>query len=263
MSSKKIRIGISEEALEGIASLLNNFDLATKINGVIEESKGLQDIASLMDYVLSELDGENREMTLYLMQSLMGLHSLRQRLSVSAPEFLDIMTLSIDGHPDSEWRDINFEKWKDKRNELEALFSPDSLIAMLRKSSELTYLYQNVLSDLKILTDIRPIFDDSGKSVLKAIINHSMVIEYFDGSTKKQIHFAMDTDDIIRLQESCEQAQIKALTIRETFGNMLSIVGGAHDEKKLIFLKYKKRKVSSSTIPLSLKKIKGQRVWSG
>ncbi len=62
----------------------------------------------------------------------------------------------------------------------------------------------------RILTDIRPVFNEDGDSVDAAVIVHNLRIHYGQDSDHKDFYVALDTRDIQSLREVLDRADAKA-----------------------------------------------------
>jgi hypothetical protein len=86
-----------------------------------------------------------------------------------------------------------------------------------RKGLKITMKAMGVLLDqdhvfyhARILTDIRPVFNDKGDSVDAAVIVHNLRIHYGENSDHKDFYVALDTNDIQSLREVLDRADAKA-----------------------------------------------------
>jgi hypothetical protein len=62
----------------------------------------------------------------------------------------------------------------------------------------------------RILTDIRPVFNNKGDSVDAAVIVHNLRIHYGQDSDHRDFYVALDTNDIQSLREALDRADTKA-----------------------------------------------------
>jgi hypothetical protein len=86
-----------------------------------------------------------------------------------------------------------------------------------RKGLNITMKAMGVLTDqdhlflhARIMTDVRPVFNERGDSVDAAVIVHNLRIHYSVDSDHKDIYFAMDTNDIQSLRAALDRADVKA-----------------------------------------------------
>jgi hypothetical protein len=90
-----------------------------------------------------------------------------------------------------------------------------------RKGLNITMKAMGVLVDqdhvfyhAKILTDIRPVFNEKGDSVDAAVIVHNLRIHYGEDSDHKDFYVALDASDIQSLREVLDRADTKAKCLR-------------------------------------------------
>ncbi|MBL4692303.1 MAG: hypothetical protein JKY92_03140 [Magnetovibrio sp.] len=66
--------------------------------------------------------------------------------------------------------------------------------------------HENMLTDSSIITDIRPVFNDSRSGILGSIITFTMMLELSSQDSDKRVSIAMDLKDVEELKRSCEMA---------------------------------------------------------
>jgi len=86
-----------------------------------------------------------------------------------------------------------------------------------RKGLQITMKAMGVVVDqdhvfyhARILTDIRPVFNDNGDSVDAAVIVHTLRIHYGENGDHKDFYVALDTSDMQALRETVDRADAKA-----------------------------------------------------
>ncbi|WP_191496159.1 hypothetical protein [Mycobacterium simulans] len=68
--------------------------------------------------------------------------------------------------------------------------------------------YERIVTDTRILSDIRPVFDDDeGDPAIEAVIvNHTLRFSYTAGDGDHELHFALDASDLKKLKAQIERA---------------------------------------------------------
>jgi hypothetical protein len=116
-----------------------------------------------------------------------------------------------------KWKDEDLNQWDSSRPILERLLNLPSIITTA-KALDLSYDFARVCVTTRILTDIRPVFEeDNGRKteIIGATITQTLRIEYNSPVGNEQtISFALDLDDIKQLMASCEEAVHKAEAAR-------------------------------------------------
>lgn len=83
-------------------------------------------------------------------------------------------------------------------------------IAIVSKALNLAFEYSNLLNVANIVTDIRPVFNDSAEKIEGALISHTLTIHYDNAWGDNVMTVAIDNEDILDLIKSCERALKKA-----------------------------------------------------
>lgn len=88
------------------------------------------------------------------------------------------------------------------------------LVRLSASANELLYDYANLLRNIRILTDIRPLFDDTADSIDAAVISHTLRLQYDSADGEHELSIAMDEVDIGKLQAQCDRALKKSAAAR-------------------------------------------------
>jgi len=100
------------------------------------------------------------------------------------------------------------------KEKLTWLLSIDSL-ERSTKVEQLRSDHQNVLEDAKIVTDLRPVFNNPGERPVGAIIAHTLKIVTHEFGEHKELYFALDNDDILVLKRIAERALEKSNSLKD------------------------------------------------
>jgi hypothetical protein len=74
--------------------------------------------------------------------------------------------------------------------------------------------HQSIFYDAKILTDLRPLFDDPKEQPLGAIVTHTLKIICHEAGEHKELYFSLDAEDIRTLQKIAERAADKMSSLQ-------------------------------------------------
>ena len=88
----------------------------------------------------------------------------------------------------------------------------DKCVRLAATAIELSYDYANLLRRTKVLTDVRPIFNDAGDGIDGAVVSFTMRLRYSNADGEHDLSIALDENDIKTLQEQCQRAILKART---------------------------------------------------
>ena len=176
--------------------------------------------------------GLSEEQVRDIVSNILAIHNVRMRFEFGPGELLEKVNACIEGNAPAEWREKYYDIWQREADAIRAALAPESPFAGLAKSIELTYAHQNVLQSARIVTDIRPIYDDDAENIERALVTHLLMIEYDSGEDTKRIHIAIDAADIRELKTLCERAERKtavAVKALAPTGWSMVVTGGEAD----------------------------------
>lgn len=208
----KVAVSIPRQAYRGLALLAKHRDKLPVIRECASEAT-----ASITELVrlASARTGLPEDDVSDIVDALLGMHGVRSRLNVSAEVLVQALNTCIEQQAPEEWRKENLTAWQAAREALKEAFRSDDPVGIFEKSIRLAVAHQNVLETSRIVTDVRPVFDDAGEKILRAVVTHVLMVEYFDGSDTKRIHLMLDAKDVKELKRICERADKKATVLLE------------------------------------------------
>ena len=172
-------------------------------------------VKALNDRIASELEIEARPASQLVMGALLPLNNLRVRLRLETPNFLDVLSESIEKEAPEKWRADNLTGWHAIREQITPLFEKDNFFSLCNKSYQLLVNRPNPVQDVKILTELRPVYSEEATSIKAFVLTKTLVVEYMEGEDKKVIHLSMDMDDLRSLSLEVERAKLKRETLSE------------------------------------------------
>ena len=102
-------------------------------------------------------------------EELFALCSLKRRLNLEPRELFQILHRSIaDANGFQSWSDDKLLEFEKLEKELIELISLPALSTAV-KATSLKYDYSNLSQSIKILTDIRPVYNDDGREIVGAL----------------------------------------------------------------------------------------------
>lgn len=112
--------------------------------------------------------------------------------------------------------------WDRFRSDLVELLSVGGSLSVTAKALEVMAEHERILCNARILTDIRPVFDEATKVPPAALIIHNLRIRYHhEGNFNETREFfvALDGDDLRRLQTIIDRAVDKENALRSLLRN--------------------------------------------
>ncbi|WP_040432991.1 hypothetical protein [Chlorobium ferrooxidans] len=148
---------------------------------------------------------------------LISIYTLCRQRNLEIKILLEGLLSGIES-TESGWTEKQISDWKDLQPHIERLFTINNVKSIV-KALDLSYDYANLYQSAKILTDIRPIFDDSATEIQGSVISFTFRL-YFDNlEGSKNISIALDVDDIKSLKATCVRALKKAKTAKKFMQN--------------------------------------------
>lgn len=188
-------------------------DVADLIYSEIERSsfgEGLEKLASTLYNQYSEISKEDYKSIVTSIYSIMHLDELRADRQGKKRIFSQFIDSIID-----ESQDVEINRNKLEKNLKRFVELKDNVEDTL-KGYELLLENEKNLRDWRLITDVRFIFkDDINKtSPNKAVIVHSLKLEYTEGSSTKHLFLALDKNDIQDMIKTLKRASKKESLLR-------------------------------------------------
>lgn len=157
-----------------------------------------------------------------ILSVFVGLHQVCEAAEVEPVELLDAITKSLadKGEP---WTEEKIGKWNSCKEVTASALSElteDSPLKLSAKAGFLTYDRPNILHRTRILTDVRPVFDQAAESIKGMVVTHSLSIGYSEASGLREAYYTLDAEDLRTLLEQCERAVRKANVLADALSEM-------------------------------------------
>ena len=142
----------------------------------------------------------------------MSLANVRADAGNSIADFIDDLVESMET---DQRKELHLGPTREQFKKNLAKLLNDKNLVIASKAIYLRRDYEHTYCRARILTDIRPIFsDDRTLPPISAVLIHQLQLVYHEGSTTKEIHIALDSDDLSSLKVQIERAQEKAKSLK-------------------------------------------------
>jgi hypothetical protein len=166
--------------------------------------------AGLSDAVECEKEGLERAISTVLIP----LNSVRSRLRLSPGDFVQRLDELIRiQNPD--WHQANKENWASVAPVIGKFITPNAFFGHLSKAFELLGNRPALVGEIKILTVIRPVYDDDATEVKAMMLTNTLVVHYEEGGESRKAHLTLDQLDLRALQEQLDRAAKKTEVFQE------------------------------------------------
>ncbi len=146
--------------------------------------------------------------------ALVALHMTRARSDVPLADFVaDLIATLAQDEPEA----LSGERGDRARQQLSRLLSFEPL-STASKALGLLVDQERLFTDARILTDARPIYGiDPGAKPVGVVINQTLRITYLQDDKRVDFYIALDSEDISKLKQVLNRAEIKAESLKEVF----------------------------------------------
>jgi hypothetical protein len=160
-----------------------------------------------------------------LIAQLIWLRSNNDYANVTPSETLGALSLGI---KERNWPDDKYSKWERIAPLFEKFLSLDNIV-ITTKALELSSDFEHVLSEINIITDIRPVFSVNRDRIVGGIVCSRLRVKYNDEDGQRGLSISIDKDEIERLEKVCKDALRKielATSTLKAGGSLPSFVSG-------------------------------------
>jgi hypothetical protein len=130
-----------------------------------------------------------------------------------------------------KWDEEELKRWRAIKPAFQAL-AENEKIEIVAKASALFYTHSNHLHDFSIVTEMKPIFNESRRDIVGGIIENKLFLTYSDGGeTESSLEISITYDELRRLREVADRAISKTDTLGarlEKSGLRIRIYDTAH-----------------------------------
>lgn len=133
---------------------------------------------------------------------------------------------------DSDWTKGQLEKWGNVEAHFGEFLSLP-IIRLVASAIDLSYEYANLFLGARILTDIRPIFDNDAAAIEGAVVSYTLRLRFGSSEGHHELNIAMDHSDIKDLAVQCDRAIRKAKTARDLMqdaARIPTVISGGGDD---------------------------------
>jgi len=215
------KYNIPEHVKEGFSILIKSSrdKIESLINELSNAPKGLSPL-ELSDYLFKK-DVYSKNEAKEIVAVLTSLYRLKERENRSINEIAEDICIAL--------KETSNDKLKPKAEFEKVIIQLLSLkiIGATLKALSLQTEYYNTFCNARIITDVRPVFDDDiDKQIETGIIVHNLKIDYHKGGVEdhKEFFVALDNNDLKKLKEQIIRAEKKEKSIKSSLKNIFSFI---------------------------------------
>ena len=227
-------IRVPPEALPTLAAMVKSPQKLAKLDEIVDELGASGCPPELLAREFASRAKVPSGVAKAIVRQILEFHAVRTKFAMGPVQLVEALDERIKADAPDEWKEKNLGNWEASKDVLVGLLNPFSPLSSLEKRTRLTYKHQNVLYETCLITDARPVFDDTGKEIMEFSITHVLEIDFFDGSDRRSMFAALDSKDVIALRQQCDRAIIKEVTLKESLDKLerpVIITGGENQDE--------------------------------
>lgn len=217
--SPRAALWLSKDAVEGIRDLVQNRAYIRPVFDTSSSERPASSVMALAARVATKLSIEaNRAYDVLF--ALWNLGRLRNSRKIAVADFLEEVSSFLKRQPSKPLEPEILEGWPETVSVLVSVLpdiGTEHPLFVSQKAQSLAYAHQNLVMSLRLITDVRPVFDEAGEQVQETMILHTLSIQYVSGHGDPVVtDFALDANDLSALKLACERAEKKLIACQES-----------------------------------------------
>ena len=188
--------------------------------------------AQALHKIIAKALGGNEAIAGALVRQLLSLHGLERQLSLTSEEIFAGLNSGL-RPAESDWSAEEYDRWLSVSKRVRELFDQE-VVRLSAKALDLSYEHAELLQRARILTDIRPVFNDDASQIRGAVITHALILSFDDIEGEHSLTLSIDDKDILALIRQCERAIKKSKTAQAHLRDraaLPTIVPGKDDDE--------------------------------
>jgi hypothetical protein len=105
------------------------------------------------------------------------------------------------------------------KERIQKLFELGKIIGLKSKAIDVMSSQDHVFCAVRLLSDIRPVFQESPDTISSAMVIHNLRIGYHHNGEHEEFTVAMNTEDVRKIKEVLDRAEKKAKTLKSFIEN--------------------------------------------
>jgi hypothetical protein len=215
---------------EAISDLTNLIRLRSKVVALAQKTVDEPPAASIGGFsarAAAKLGLKQVEVS-EIATGLWNIKNLQRHLGVDTKSLIETISSSLKLQPLPSWQAENLKGWPEASQAIASaldLVTDDHPLLVSAKTSVLAYTQEHLLTNTRIITDVRPVFDTAGQRILETVIVHTLALHYVnEAQDRTMIALSLDLGDVIELRKQCERAERKAKVVAEALKTLNPVV---------------------------------------
>jgi hypothetical protein len=208
-------ISIPDRQVDGIKALLRlSKETTAELAAVLKDVPPTIEWVDFVASVSAKLSKPNAFNVSLVISTLFSLYSARADADLSVDDFIPKVIDDTKSHP--AFSKTNENALKQLSEALSLLLNLPDTVGVTAKAIYVLTDHEKVLVNVRILTELRPIFGDSvADSPKTAVIYHMLHLHYYQTDHRRDICLAIDAQDLSVIRKQIDRAEAKAESLRD------------------------------------------------
>lgn len=210
---ESLRIRIPQRYQAGIAKLIALPDESIdKLLAVLDDIPSSFNLDKLKSHISARITSISITDLEEIIDTLASLHILKLDRELPLDDFLEQLGQAMDasGNEQLKIRGANYHRFKESFTKLLS----GKLLAIATKAKSTMLEHDHIFGRMRVITDIRSVFENAGEPPTAAVIVHMLKVHYIQDQQHKDFFLALDTADIAVLIDVLKQAQERAEALK-------------------------------------------------
>ena len=222
MPSSKTRgvLNVPERYRSSFSSLIDmTEDSFQELSSALRRAPSFANTKELASWVAPEVKSAPSTDVSQIVEALTSLYRVRLRLEESAERIARDVVTSLQIEDDPNLR-ITEQNRKSVTDRLATLLEMESLNVIQTKAQELKSEYEHEFCDVRIFTDLRPVFRSNVADAPETmLLVHMLKLGYHDAheGRHREFYVSLDSKDLASLKSAIDRAETKANSIKSRF----------------------------------------------
>jgi electron transfer flavoprotein alpha subunit len=222
MPAGPARLTLNPHIIREMTRVAQNPDQLSAIISAVT-SLGPQPGIAVMAGRVAEVGGMSEDEVRRSLYTLQSIYNVQHSLGLNAEEAVAAITEEMAKEASTEKDKEDLLKWKKAESKIVEVIksiTPEHALLATEKAGRVLFAHQSLLTEAKLYTDIRPVFNDRADSIVQSVVTHVLALEYESGDAERQLLITLDASDVSALKRACQRAEQKAAVIKQAFKDM-------------------------------------------
>jgi hypothetical protein len=162
--------------------------------------------------------------------ALLRLAQVRRLHDVPPEAVVEALTADLQRQPQAmRWNEEQLGQWRAVAPLVAGILALEAIV-ILEKTVELSYAFPLLFAGVRIVTDVRPVFNDAGDKIRAGVVTNTLEIHFTEDGEPKVLQMAVDVKDLGQILKACERAKVKTRAAQELLsGQIPTVVAGEDD----------------------------------